>query len=137
VTVLALAAASFALTSPAFAPGHAIPPRYTCDGADVSPPLRWSAPPPGTHSFTVRVTDLDTQPRFLHWYLTGVGVRVRALMAGTRTGRRHRNDFGDAGYGGPCPPAGRTHHYMFELLSLGSGGRIIGDARLVGTYRRR
>jgi Raf kinase inhibitor-like YbhB/YbcL family protein len=137
VTLPAVAAAAFALTSPVFAPGHVIPSRYTCDGADVSPALRWTAPPRGTRSLTLRVTDLDTRPRFLHWYVTGIGIGVRALTAGTHVGRRHGNDFGGTGYGGPCPPTGRTHHYLFELRALGRGGRTLADARLVGTYRRR
>ena len=41
---------SLTLTSPAFAEGGEIPPRYTCEGEDVSPPLAWSAPPAGTRS---------------------------------------------------------------------------------------
>lgn len=136
MTALALLAASFALSSPAFAGGHAIPARYTCGGADVSPPLRWTAPPAGTRSLRLDVVDLDTSPPFRHWTLTAIPARLRSLAAGTRVGRAGANDFGNAGYGGPCPPAGRTHRYRFELDALGAGGRVLARASLVGTYRR-
>ncbi len=110
---LASLAAAFALTSPAFASGHTLPSRYTCDGADVSPPLRWSAPPSGTRTLVLRFVDLDTHPRFLHWSVTGLPPGLRGLSPGARVGRQHRNDFGHIGYGGPCPPSGHTHHYIF------------------------
>ena len=38
---------AFKLRSPAFGPGGEIPLKYTCDGSDVSPPLRWTEPPQG------------------------------------------------------------------------------------------
>src|SRR5690349_5537089 len=68
---------------------------------------------------------------------------------------RGRNDFGKAGYGGPCPPAGTgTHHYVFGLwaidrsLGLAEGlkppaveaamdGHILATTELVGLYRHR
>ncbi len=134
---LALLLASLVLSSPAFAPGHAIPARYTCDGADVSPPLRWTTPPPGTRSLALAVVDLDTSPPFRHWRLAGIPPRVRRLAAGTRVGRSGPNDFGRVGYGGPCPPPGQTHRYRFELSAVGPGGRLLARATLVGTYRRR
>jgi Raf kinase inhibitor-like YbhB/YbcL family protein len=134
---IAALTAAFALTSPAFAAGHAIPPRYTCDGADASPPLRWAAPPHGTRSLALRLVDLDTSPRFLHWYVTGIPPRVRTIRAGARVGRAHRNDFGRTGYGGPCPPSGQKHHYVFQLLALNARGRVLARGRLEGTYRRR
>jgi hypothetical protein len=28
------------------------------------------------------------------------------------------NDFGRMGYGGPCPPPGHLHHYLFRLKAL-------------------
>jgi Raf kinase inhibitor-like YbhB/YbcL family protein len=137
MTALALLLTSFVLVSPAFAPGHAIPARYTCDGADVSPPLRWTAPPPATRSFALAVVDLDTSPPFRHWTLSDVPARLRRLAAGSPVGRSSRNDFGRLGYGGPCPPRGQTHRYRFELSALGPGGRVLARAHLLGTYRRR
>jgi Raf kinase inhibitor-like YbhB/YbcL family protein len=136
VTALAAIGAAFLLTSPAFSAGHAIPARYTCDAADVSPPLRWTAPPRGTQSLTVRIIDLDTRPPFLHWYVSDIGAPVRRLLPGARVGHAHRNDFGNVGYGGPCPPRAQTHRYLFRLVALGRNGRVLGRASLVGTYRR-
>ena len=50
---------SLTLTSPAFAAGTEIPTRYTCEGADLSPPLAWTAPPDGTRSLALVVDDPD------------------------------------------------------------------------------
>jgi Raf kinase inhibitor-like YbhB/YbcL family protein len=61
------------MTSPAFASGGAIPARHTCDGDDLSPPLQWSDPPPGTRSFVLIVDDPDAPdpaaPKriWVHW----------------------------------------------------------------------
>jgi len=114
-----------------------LPGRYTCDGADISPPLRWTAPPNGTRWLALRVVDLDTHPQFRHWYVTGIPVRLRAIPPAARVGRAHRNDFGRVGYGGPCPPLGETHRYRFQLLALDAHRRVVARARLVATYRRR
>jgi phosphatidylethanolamine-binding protein (PEBP) family uncharacterized protein len=133
----ALVQAVFTLASPAFAAGQAMPARFTCAGADISPPLRWSAPPHGTLAFSLRLVDLDTTPQFQHWYLTGLPGGLRGLLVATRAGRPHRNDFGSTGYGGPCPPAGQSHRYLFELDALGPGGTTLGRARLLVTFRSR
>lgn len=50
---------AFKLRSPAFGPGGEIPFKYTGDGADLSPPLRWTDPPEGTKSFALTVDDCD------------------------------------------------------------------------------
>ncbi len=56
------------LASPAFAPGGQIPSEYTCDGADISPPLSWSGVPPGTKSLVLVVEDPDAPSGvFRHW----------------------------------------------------------------------
>jgi Raf kinase inhibitor-like YbhB/YbcL family protein len=136
--VAALAAvvqAVFALFSPAFAAGRAMPVRFTCAGADVSPPLRWTSPPRGTLAYSLRLVDLDTHPEFQHWYLTGLRGGLRGLAVATRVGQGHRNDFGSTGYGGPCPPTGQTHHYLFELDALGPRGTTLAQARLPVTFR--
>jgi len=137
MTGLASLAAALVLTSPAFGPGQMLPGRYTCDGADVSPPLRWTPPPSRTRSLVLRLVDLDTLPQFRHWYVTGIPLRLRAIATAARVGRAHRNDFGRLGYGGPCPPSGQIHHYLFQLLAVDARGRVVGRARLATTYRRR
>jgi Raf kinase inhibitor-like YbhB/YbcL family protein len=136
VTGLASLTVALALTSPAFGPGQTLPRRYTCDGADISPPLRWTVPPSRTRSLGLRLVDLDTHPRFLHWDVTGIAPRLRGIAAGAHVGRVHRNDFGRVGYGGPCPPSGQRHHYVFQLLALDARRHVVARARLEASYRR-
>jgi Raf kinase inhibitor-like YbhB/YbcL family protein len=111
-----LAVTTLLLSSPAIHPGGAIPKRYTCDGRDVSPPLRWTAPPAGARSLALRVYDVDA--RFTHWIAWGISTRSRGLRMGQRPPKQGRNDFGRVGYGGPCPPAGERHRYVFVLYAL-------------------
>lgn len=117
------------LKSPAFEDGGAIPARYTCEGADVSPPLVWEGLPEGTRSLVLIVDDPDAPdpaaPRMVwdHWLLYNLppecggleeGVRARDLPSGTLEGV---NSWGRRGYGGPCPPIGR-HRYFHILYAL-------------------
>ena len=58
------------LGSPNFAHGDAIAARHTCDGANVSPDLRWSAAPNNAQSFALIVDDPDAPSgTFTHWVL--------------------------------------------------------------------
>lgn len=114
------------LTSPAFASGTEIPTEYTCDGADISPPLSWSGIPTGTKSLVLIVEDPDAPSGvFRHWAVFDIPSGTGGLGAGygpthpARGFREARNDFGNQGYGGPCPPrGGGTHHYDFRLLAI-------------------
>src|ERR687888_2068340 len=115
---VASAAAAFRLTSPAFRSGGAIPKRFSCDGADVSPPLRWTAAPPRARTLALQVVDVSTPSKFVHWLGWGMSPRSRGLAAGARPPRQGRNDFGRVGWDGPCPPTGTTHRYAFVLLAL-------------------
>lgn len=119
-------AAKLELTSSAFASGGKIPSKYTCSGPDVSPPLAWSEPPPGTQSFALTAADTDAPGgTWVHWVLFDLPAQTRALdesvekqkelSSGARQGR---NDFGKFGYGGPCPPPGKPHRYFFKLYAL-------------------
>ncbi len=148
------------LESAAFAPDQPIPMRYTADGADVSPPLSWRDPPSGTKSFALIVDDPDAPGRvWTHWVIYHIPAAILSLKEAVPTSphlasgvRQGINDFHKTGYGGPSPPSG-THHYSFTLyaldaeLSLPAGatkqqllaamkGRVLAEARLVGTYRR-
>lgn len=149
----AAGAGGLALRSPAFAPGGRIPVEHTCDGRDLSPPLRWTAPPAGTRSFALLMDDPDAPGRtFTHWLAWGIPARARSLPAGTRAPVEGRNDAGRIGYIGPCPPAG-VHRYVFRLYALRAPlplrrgasraeflaavrGRALAVARLVGRYSR-
>jgi Raf kinase inhibitor-like YbhB/YbcL family protein len=133
--VVAAIVAAFVLTSPAFHSGGSIPARYTCDGRNLSPPLRWTRPPARTASLALTVVDPDAPGgRFVHWQIGRLSPALRALRAGSRLGAR--NDAGGTGWTGPCPPAGPSHHYRFELRALDATGRVLAVARLVGLYRR-
>jgi Raf kinase inhibitor-like YbhB/YbcL family protein len=148
------------LTSTAFAPGQPIPRKYTCDGENVSPPLRWSDPPQGTQSLALICDDPDAPAGiWVHWVLYNLLTKARALAeavppnADLPDGSRHgKNSGGRLGYSGPCPPSG-THRYFFKLyaldtvLNLASGadknqllqamqGHILAQTELMGTYKR-
>jgi Raf kinase inhibitor-like YbhB/YbcL family protein len=146
----------FALSSSAFAAQAAIPARFTCDGADVSPPLAWVGAPPGTQSIVLVVRDPDAR-NFVHWIAYEIpaaqtGSLPEAIARSAPSPKQGRNDFGRDGYGGPCPPSG-THHYVFRLsaldrtLGLRAGktaaeveaamaGHILATTELTGTYKR-
>lgn len=150
---LAVLAVAFALSSPAFGPGAPIPREHTCDGADRSPPLSWTAPPRRTRSLALIVDDPDAPGgTFTHWLAWGIGPKARRLPAGKPAPVEGRNDSGKTGYLGPCPPGGR-HRYVFRLYALdvkltlpaGAGkpelqralaGHVLAVAKLVGTYER-
>ena len=139
------------LTSSAFADGEAIPARYTCDGAKVSPPLAWKDVPEGAEAFVMTVRDPDARD-FVHWLLSDIPGEARELPEGQgdTIGAPGPNDFGSTGWGGPCPPSGE-HRYVFTLYALSaplSGADSIGDvlegvaqsglgkAELTGLYAR-
>jgi Raf kinase inhibitor-like YbhB/YbcL family protein len=148
------------LSSSAFNSGEPIPTRYTCDGEDVSPPLGWRGVPEGAESLVLIVDDPDV-PRgvFSHWVLFDVPVAQSGLEEGfsgaksPKVGTQGRNDFGNTGYGGPCPPTGAEHRYYFRLYALDqeigiiSGAtraqvmdriqdHIVAQTEMIGTYAR-
>lgn len=134
--MVAAVAAAFVLTSPAFHPGGTIPTRYTCDGANVSPPLRWTAPPRGTAALSLTVVDPDAPVAggFIHWRIARLAKTVRGLPAGSKLGGA--NSAGGTGYTGPCPPSGPPHHYRFQLRALNAKGKVLALAQLTGLYGR-
>jgi Raf kinase inhibitor-like YbhB/YbcL family protein len=148
------------LTSADFAPGQVIPDEFTCSGANTSPQLAWSDPPPGTKSFALVVEDPDAPGGiFRHWGVYDIPADRRELAAGAGNDTvagftQTTNDFGKAGYSGPCPPPGdEPHHYAFRVLALDvehlSGapahaagivdaidGHVLASSDLMGLYRR-
>ncbi len=123
--VLSNAPDSLTLTSPSLSAGSTVPKQYTCDGTDKSPPLSWSKGPEGTISYAVLMYDPDA-PRgtFYHWVIYNIPPNITALPEGvpktfrTSFGLQCVNDFRRYGYGGPCPPHGSTHRYVFVVLAL-------------------
>jgi Raf kinase inhibitor-like YbhB/YbcL family protein len=102
---------------------------FGCSGKNISPPLSWSGAPAGTKSFALTVFDPDapTGSGWWHWVVYNIPASVSELAqgAGNSGGKlppgamQGRTDFGNPGYGGPCPPAGsKPHHYVFTLYAL-------------------
>lgn len=123
------------LFTSAFRDGDLIPPKYTCDGENVSPPLEWSGVPESAKSLVLIVEDPDA-PRgtFLHWLIWGIDPAEKGLPEGAGAGsktpggaRQGRNGFGKPGYGGPCPPSG-THRYIFRLLAVSTAPNLASSA---------
>lgn len=124
--VLGKSMATLQLRSSAFSNGGAIPPKFTCDGSDLSPALSWNDPPPGTKAFALIMDDPDAPGgTWVHWVLYDLPASVRELPEGVPTAkdlesgaRQGSNDFRRIGYAGPCPPRGSTHRYSFRLCAL-------------------
>ena len=152
------------LESSVFSNGGSIPARYTCEGDDISPPLRWSGVPDAAESLVLIVDDPDAPdpdaPRmtWVHWVLYNIPVSANELVEGITAGDLPSgtlegvNDWKRTGYGGPCPPIGR-HRYFHKLYALDTRladlnnptkpelesaiqEHIISQAELVGTYQK-
>ncbi len=147
------------IKSPAFQHEHNIPPRHTCDGADVSPPLAWSGVPSGTKSLALIVDDPDApdpaapQMTFVHWVLYNIPPGASGLEEGAAPdAEQGLNDWHNKAWGGPCPPIGR-HRYFFKLYALDAmlphlkhptkaaleqamQGHVLDQAQMIGVYQR-
>lgn len=147
--------AEFALESDAFENAQAIPSRHSCEGEDVSPPLRWSNVPEETRSLALVVDDPDAPGGvFTHWIAWGLDPAAEGLGEGESAPHEGQNDFGTSDYRGPCPPPGHgRHRYVFRLYALDAepglaagaakpeldeaiAGHVLTTAELVGTYER-
>jgi Raf kinase inhibitor-like YbhB/YbcL family protein len=150
------------VTSSAFAEGQPIPAKYTCDGGDISPPLKWSSIPQGAKSLALICDDPDAPAgTWVHWVLYDLPATVAELPERVPTtetlsngGKQGINDFKRVGYGGPCPPRGGPHRYFFKLYALDAElqlkakatkkelvrameGHILAEGQLMGTYKRK
>ena len=124
----------FTLTSPDIANGGKIPDAqifnsFGCSGQNISPALSWTHVPAGTKSFALLVHDPDapTGSGWWHWIAYNIPAEATSLPSGAGDPKKHlmpgatvqgRTDFGTPGYGGPCPPPGKPHHYYFRLYAL-------------------
>ena len=159
--VIALAIVSFAaggakmkITSSAFQEGGNIPSKFTCDGADSSPPLQIAEIPSGAKSLALIVDDPDAPSGlFTHWMVWNISPQTNTIAEGsTPKGVHGTNDFGKSGYGGPCPPSG-THRYYFRIFALDSElnlppatkrsqlaaamkGHVVAQGELMGRYAK-
>ena len=152
---------AWTLTSSAFREGERIPRQYTCEGADDSPPMSWTVPPTGTKSLALVMDDPDAPVGvWVHWVVYNLPPETRALSEhvpteteladGTLQGL---NVFRKIGYGGPSPPPGPAHRYVFTLYALDTAltlparasktqleqhmnGHLLGQAQVIGRYQR-
>jgi Raf kinase inhibitor-like YbhB/YbcL family protein len=127
---------------------------YTCDGAEISPPLKWSTPPAQTKSVAVIVEDPDAPGKtFTHWMVTGIQPTTTTLSSGAALPEgsvASKNDKGNAGWAGPCPPSGQ-HRYIFHVFALDRSldkqltrdeftkaidGHVLAAGTLTATYKR-
>ncbi len=149
------------IESSAFKEGEMIPFRFTYDGEDVSPELKWSNIPEGTKSFALIADDPDAASGiWVHWVLYNIPAQVteltekvpaiKTLSNGAVSGT---NNFRKFGYGGPCPPSG-PHRYFFKLYALNTildlepgaskkkvlaaiKGHVLSQGQLMGKYKRK
>jgi Raf kinase inhibitor-like YbhB/YbcL family protein len=112
---------TFQVTSTDFAAGSTIPTTFTCDGENASPPISWTNTGGDTKGYALIVDDPDAPSgTFTHWVLFDLPPSPTSLAKGSSdVGVAGANDFGDAKYGGPCPPKGKgTHRYFFRVYAL-------------------
>ena len=153
---------SIQITSTAFAKGHAIPAKYTCDGTDVSPALTWTNAPDAARSFALIVDDPDAPSgTWVHWVVYDLPAGTNSLPENVAksqyisgNAKQGLNDFQRLGYGGPCPPPGKAHRYFFKLYALDTmldlkpgstkqellkamQGHVLAEGQLMGTYQRK
>ncbi len=145
-----------AVTSRSFSSNGTIPVDFTCDGADRSPQLTWSAPPSGTKSFAILALDPDAVGgEFVHWVAYNIHGDATSLPENTDAselgGVSGSNGFGRIGYSGPCPPKMELHSYAFRVFALDTvllvrsgvtseelseamNGHVLAQGTLVGTF---
>ena len=139
--------------SMAFANNGHIPPKYTCEGENVNPPLEISDIPEDTKSLALIMEDPDAPGGdFTHWLIWNVSPSEE-IAENSNQGISGMNDFGKTGYGGPCPPSG-VHHYYFKIYALdkelnisageskaalleGMNGHILATGELMGRFKKK
>jgi Raf kinase inhibitor-like YbhB/YbcL family protein len=141
------------LFSDAFEDGGDIPKKYTCNGDNIHPPLRYSEVPEDAKRLVLIVADVDSYAGvWVHWIAWNIHPDSETISEGDLPPniKQGVNSFGDIGYGGPCPRAGR-HRYFFRLYALDErfkipegldwseyevemAGHILEKAELVGYY---
>jgi len=143
------------IISSAFEDKQMIPPKYTCDGENINPPLQISNIPTETQSLALIVDDPDAPSGdWIHWLVWNINPAIKLITENElpQGAIQGTNDFNKQNYGGPCPPSG-IHHYQFKiyaldtLLNLPSSSRkkdlekamenhILDKALIVGLYQR-
>jgi len=115
-------------TSPQIKPNSPIPKGqvyYSCGGDNISPMFQWDKLPKKVKFVSVVVWDPDAPKPggWYHWLLLNIPAKRKGIPLGAgnptnpffNIGKELKNDFGELGYGGPCPPPGKPHRYLFKL----------------------
>ena len=148
------------LSSPVFDEDGTIPVKYTCDGANISPPLKWSAGPEGTVTYAIICDDPDAPVKtWVHWVVFNLPAGLDSLPEHIPpveilpdSSMQGRNDSRKIGYSGPCPPRG-IHRYYFKVYAVDKKldnkpgitksellkameGHILSEGQLMGKYKR-
>jgi hypothetical protein len=142
------------ITSSAFENQGQIPSKYTCDGEDINPPLKFENVPKQAQTLALIADDPDAPSgTWVHWTIWNIPVSADGIAEGAKPlGIEGMTSFGSKGYGGPCPPSG-SHRYFFKLYALDTElnldtdadkealesamqGHIIEQAELMGNYSR-
>jgi Raf kinase inhibitor-like YbhB/YbcL family protein len=154
------------IQSPAFENNQVVPRRYSGDGEDVSPELKWSDIPSNAKELALIMDDPDapTPEPWVHWVICKISVQEKSLPEGIDKKARPskpqgvvqgKNSWGNIGYGGPSPPRGHgVHHYHFKLYALDAvlemepgltkqqlldkmKGHVLAEGELIGTFERK
>jgi Raf kinase inhibitor-like YbhB/YbcL family protein len=150
------------VTSPAFNNAEAIPEKYTQEGLNISPPLKWTAGPSGVREWAVVIEDADATYKdgpnkglpLVHWAVYKIPGNVTELAEGAASSIQYpqgKNYLGENNYAGPKPPPGKKHRYFIQVFALDSEqefsagmdrheikkkfkGFVLSKGQLVGTY---
>ncbi len=139
--------------SPAFENNKHVPAKYTCDGADVNPPLNIEGVPEEAKTLVLIVDDPDApMGTFDHWVVWNIPAATRVIKENSVPGKEGLSSYGKHSYSGPCPPSG-THRYFFKIYALDTDldlkfsstkrdvekameGHVLAEGELVGLYSR-
>ena len=150
------------ITSQAFTDGGTIPDKYSKYGENRIPPIHFEEVPSKARSLALIVDDPDApNGTFVHWVIWNLPTRLRSIPEGVPRdvlklpdgSQQGKNDFGNVGWNGPCPPPGKPHHYRFRVFAVDGKlalparssagdleravkGHITGEGTLVGTFQR-
>lgn len=152
---LTISQSSMKITSSAFEHNQNIPSKYTCDGENVNPALKFEDIPANAQSLALKVDDPDAPSKtWDHWVVFNINPSAKEIAENStpQEAVEAMTDFGRPGYGGPCPPSG-THRYFFKLYALDISlnldlkatkadvekamqGHILAQTELIGLYKR-
>ncbi len=128
---ISIGRATMSFSSQEFRNGGEIPIRFTCDGENVIPPMTIDRTPGDASSLVIIIEDTNSKPEgFTHWLIYNIDPSRQNIEFGKtpEEAETGRNDFGNVGYGGPCPPQAEAHKYNFKVYALKTKLAIEGNA---------